>query len=127
MRAKDQSHETHFLKLLKSREHVLRKSLHSLIHGIELVETVSTHDVHDFKDLAGAIHQDNINHFSITRMEDELLQIDEAQKRIESHLYGNCLDCGEQIDLKRLESMPATSFCVNCQTSFELAKKTVLV
>lgn len=44
----------------------------------------------------------------------ELEQIDNALKRIESKTYGVCLDCGEKIGEKRLLALPYAQFCVNC-------------
>lgn len=29
--------------------------------------------------------------------------------------FGNCLDCGDELPLARLEAMPYTEYCVDCQ------------
>ena len=50
---------------------------------------------------------------------EQLTQLEEAQRRLEMGTYGRCEGCGEPIDLKRLELVPFTSYCVNCQRAQE--------
>lgn len=38
-----------------------------------------------------------------------------ALRRLEAGTYGQCLDCGEAIDLRRLVALPATPCCTRCQ------------
>src|SRR5260370_25800751 len=38
-----------------------------------------------------------------------------ALKRIEQGNYGTCLDCEEEISLKRLNAVPWTPLCIACQ------------
>lgn len=38
-----------------------------------------------------------------------------ALARIEEGSYGTCLDCGEEIGLKRLKAVPWTPLCIACQ------------
>lgn len=45
----------------------------------------------------------------------QLAQVDEALARIEAGTYGICLECGVEIPVERLEAMPSTAYCVNCQ------------
>lgn len=44
----------------------------------------------------------------------ELDRIGAALKRIEDGTYGECVACGEDIDLKRLELDPAVPTCIDC-------------
>lgn len=44
----------------------------------------------------------------------ELKRIESALKRIEDGEYGYCVQCDEEIPLKRLEQDPATPNCVDC-------------
>ena len=46
--------------------------------------------------------------------EQELLQINDALKRIDSGDYFSCSDCGVDIPSSRLESLPFSSRCVSC-------------
>ena len=42
-----------------------------------------------------------------------------ALELIESGKYGNCIDCGEVIDITRLKKIPAALRCLDCQTEIE--------
>jgi len=44
----------------------------------------------------------------------ELSQINKALVRIQQGTYGACVVCGKRIDLKRLEAVPHTPFCISC-------------
>jgi len=36
-------------------------------------------------------------------------------ERIEEGSYGTCLNCEEEINTKRLDAVPWTSLCIDCQ------------
>ena len=42
-----------------------------------------------------------------------------ALARIRMGSFGICAECGEDIDLKRLEAHPTTPFCIQCQEDHE--------
>lgn len=44
----------------------------------------------------------------------QLINIESALIRIENSEYGYCLECGEEIDIRRLEFDPANSLCIVC-------------
>ena len=48
-----------------------------------------------------------------------LREVGEALKRIDDGTYGRCIDCGEDIPIKRLEVFPAAKRCVACKARFE--------
>ena len=56
-------------------------------------------------------------------MEDDLRasldEVAEALGRIDSGTYGVCVDCGEAIPEKRLEALPASARCMDCQRKAE--------
>ena len=47
--------------------------------------------------------------------------VDAAIDRIDSGTYGRCIDCGDEIPAERLEILPATPVCVQCQATHERA------
>lgn len=53
-------------------------------------------------------------------LEERLRAINDAQDRLIDGGYGMCLECGEQIDGKRLCANPAASLCVSCQELLEV-------
>ncbi len=49
----------------------------------------------------------------------ELIQVKFALKRIKSGDYGDCAECGDGINKKRLQIMPYTSLCIQCAQKLE--------
>jgi RNA polymerase-binding transcription factor DksA len=50
----------------------------------------------------------------------ELRELNAARARIDAGVYGDCLDCGLDIPLGRLEAYPAAIRCTPCQASAEM-------
>ena len=63
-----------------------------------------------------ALQYTSIESTSIVReqLEDRLNAIEEALGRIEAGSYGQCVECGSEISIERLEAVPSASLCVDC-------------
>jgi len=48
------------------------------------------------------------------RAERQLKMIEAALMRIDNDEYGECMECGEPINPKRLEIDPTTLYCIEC-------------
>jgi len=48
-----------------------------------------------------------------------LLQIEDALRRMDAGSYGRCSNCGGPINPKRLDAVPWTRFCIDCQELVE--------
>ncbi|HLD99111.1 MAG TPA: TraR/DksA family transcriptional regulator [Bdellovibrionota bacterium] len=48
-----------------------------------------------------------------------LKKIDEALRRISNGTFGECEQCGEDIDFRRLEARPTATLCVHCKEDQE--------
>ena len=48
-----------------------------------------------------------------------LKKVNEALKRIEDGSFGLCDECGEDIELRRLEARPTATLCVSCKEEQE--------
>ena len=48
-------------------------------------------------------------------MRDRVTGITEALQRMDDGTYGKCARCGKSIPIARLEIMPFTEYCVECQ------------
>ena len=48
-----------------------------------------------------------------------LKKVDEAMQRIEDGTFGECEECGEDIELRRLEARPTATLCVSCKEEQE--------
>jgi RNA polymerase-binding protein DksA len=46
-----------------------------------------------------------------------------ALERIESGEYGNCVECGEEINFERLEAVPHARLCIDCKSREEIRKR----
>jgi DnaK suppressor protein len=44
----------------------------------------------------------------------EISQIDAALARIDAGTYGVCVECGEEIEARRLEALPHAATCADC-------------
>jgi DnaK suppressor protein len=53
------------------------------------------------------------------RRRQHLLEIDAAIERIRSDEYGDCFECGENINPKRLEADPVATLCITCAQALE--------
>ena len=49
----------------------------------------------------------------------QLSQVRSALERISEGSYGECLQCGNTIGAKRLEAVPWTPYCIECQEKIE--------
>src|ERR1700756_1979349 len=46
-------------------------------------------------------------------------KVEEALRRIEEGTFGECDECGEDIELRRLEARPTATLCVSCKEEQE--------
>lgn len=61
--------------------------------------------------------QADVSH--LARTATALLDIESALARIDDGEYGQCADCDEPIDLRRLQAHPAALRCARCQQRLE--------
>lgn len=79
--------------------------------------------IQDLADKAASAYSKELN-FSLSDAERNLLMlIEEAFNRIREGSYGTCTNCGNVIGEKRLQAVPWTPFCIDCQ---ELQEKGLL-
>jgi DnaK suppressor protein len=79
--------------------------------------------IQDLADKAASAYSKELN-FSLSDAERNLLMmIDEAFIRMRDGSYAVCTNCGNQIGDKRLQAVPWTPFCIDCQ---ELQEKGML-
>jgi DnaK suppressor protein len=79
--------------------------------------------IQDLADKAASAYSKELN-FSLSDGERNLLMaIEEAFNRMRDGSYGTCTNCGNVIGEKRLQAVPWTSFCIDCQ---ELQEKGLL-
>lgn len=52
-----------------------------------------------------------------------LLEVEQAQQRLATGLYGLCIDCDEEISLERLLAQATAIRCAACQTKTESKRR----
>lgn len=109
-------------EVLKIRERLIvnRVELLKLIQASQSVER----DVGDLTfsneiDLASSLEGREMIFQLTSRDRNELKLIDDTLIRISSGTYGECESCEKKISLKRLQIMPLTSMCIECQEAAE--------
>jgi DnaK suppressor protein len=53
------------------------------------------------------------------RRRQHIIGIDAALERIRTGSYGDCLECGELVNPKRLEADPVATLCISCAEAQE--------
>ena len=51
-----------------------------------------------------------------------LIEVEAALKRISEGTFGECLTCGQEINIKRLDALPWVCYCNTCQELIDGAK-----
>lgn len=87
--------------------------------GTAAPEPMGGGEVTDLKDLAAEHEADAVGQAQATHALRELERIARARQRIDDGAYGQCLACGEPIDLRRLQSVPTAELCTDCQRAHE--------
>lgn len=109
-----------FKKLLYAEGEHLLKGIRTI--GADTLESAQGDIAMDLTSFAeaGTDTNDRETALRLAGGESEMLQaVAEALKRIEDGTYGKCLECGEDIPVKRLEAFPAASHCVECKSRLE--------
>lgn len=76
-------------------------------------------DVMDTKDAARKQENLDVRRAEVQRDEAELADVTKALKRIEDGTYGECSDCGQDIDVQRLKARPESTRCIACKEKAE--------
>ena|SRR5437763_10816423 len=105
---------------LRKRLEAARQQLsHEATRKAEEGRDLGLEGAQDPADRAEATYEKEVL-FSQSENETQLLQmVNGALDRMNDGTYGKCLNCGREIELKRLEAVPWAHFCVACQKQKE--------
>jgi DnaK suppressor protein len=108
-------------------EEALRKKQQELFDSYERDKAAGNAQpddgIQDLADKAASAYSKELN-FSLSDGERNVLMlIDEAFVRVKEGTYGVCTNCSNTIGEKRLQAVPWTPFCIDCQ---ELQEKGLL-
>lgn len=106
-----------FKKRLETRQQELRRTVHrTQADGRTADEDTAAADIADRA--ASSYNKEFL--FSQSNNERALLQmVDNALARIREGSFGECIHCGKEINSKRLEAVPWTRHCIDCQEKLE--------
>lgn len=71
-----------------------------------------------------ALDMDQGIDYSLLEMKyEQYKDIADAFRKLQNNTYGQCEECGEEIDIKRLAVNPLARFCISCKTKKEEIEK----
>lgn len=108
--------------LLGKQKEIERRISHEI--GEKIAEDIKTKlgPSLDEGDLSLAEEFRNVDFGILTMYYETLRDIGEALDKLEKDMYGYCEECGEEISGKRLEAMPFTRYCIDCQREYESSR-----
>ncbi len=105
-----------FKKRLEERQSILRRNVTRTAEDGRRADEEATQDIADRA--ASSYNKEFLFHQS--NNERQLLQMVEAAlSRIREGTFGQCISCGRDINPKRLEAVPWTRHCIECQEKLE--------
>lgn len=105
-----------FRKRLEERQQALRKAVSRTEEDGRVADQDTAQDIADRA--ASSYTKEFL--FSQSNNERQLLQmVESALLRIREGSFGECVSCGNEINSKRLEAVPWTRYCIECQEKVE--------
>ena len=104
-------------KLDYFKEKLLEKQI-SLMNMVQRTEGYGREKDQDIQDVADMAVESYTKEFNFGKSSGDrhiLLLIREALDRIEAKSYGTCVNCENAIGPRRLEAVPWTKLCIQCQ------------
>jgi DnaK suppressor protein len=105
-----------FKKRLEERQQTLRKTVS------RTEEDGRTADQDTAQDVADRAASSYTKEFLFSQSNNErqlLAMVETALLRIREGAFGECVACGNEINAKRLEAVPWTRYCIECQEKLE--------
>ncbi len=102
-------------RLMEEKE----KILHDVSAKIRAESNVHKRESGDIYDIASNERERELSLTLGDRERKKLAEIDLALEKIKNKSYGECEECGEPVAEKRLEVLPFTRVCVDCQSRYE--------
>ncbi len=105
-----------FKKRLEERQQALRKAVSRTEEDGRIADQDTAQDIADRA--ASSYTKEFL--FSQSNNDRQLLaMVETALQRIREGEFGECVSCGNEINAKRLEAVPWTRYCIECQEKLE--------
>ena len=92
---------------------------HSTLSAVEQGRKTVAEDAQDTADQAVFSYQKELLFTRGTHDHGQLAMVKGALERLKEGGFGECVQCGTQIGAKRLEALPWTPYCIDCQEKIE--------
>ena len=98
-----------------------RRQIHASEEGMRDGE-LAHYDQHPADQGTETLEQE-LDETTLILLEQDELNVKEAQRLLAEGKYGICIDCGEEIPAARLEAIPEAIRCINDQNRYEAAMR----
>jgi len=92
---------------------------HSMLTAVAQGRETNSDDAQDVADQAVSSYQKELLFSQGTNGHSQIGLIRLALERVHDGSYGECMQCGNAIGSKRLEALPWTPYCIDCQEKIE--------
>lgn len=105
-----------FKKRLEDRQRELRQNVSRTEQDGRAADLDTAQDI---ADRASSSYQKEFLFHQSSSERQTLQMVEAALNRIREGTFGECISCGNEINPKRLEAVPWTRYCIECQEKLE--------
>lgn len=105
-----------FKKRLEDRQRELRQNVSRAEQDGRAADLDTAQDI---ADRASSSYQKEFLFHQSSSERQTLQMVENALSRIREGTFGECISCGNEINPKRLEAVPWTRYCIDCQEKLE--------
>lgn len=105
-----------FEEKLREQQRVLE---HTMLSAVEQGRQSAAEETQDAADLAVLSYQKEMLFSQSTHGHNQLSLVRSALERLSEGNFGDCVQCEKTIGAKRLEALPWTPYCIDCQEKIE--------
>ncbi len=105
-----------FKKRLEEKQRELRQNVSRTEQDGRAADLDTAQDI---ADRASSSYQKEFLFHQSSNERQTLQMVEAALNRIREGTFGECISCGNEINSKRLEAVPWTRYCIECQEKME--------
>src|SRR5438046_650761 len=105
-----------FKKKLEERQQTLRRTVSRTEEDGRVADQDTAQDI---ADRAASSYTKEFLFSQSNNERQHLKMVETALQRIREGTFGECVNCGSEINAKRLEAVPWTRYCIACQEKME--------
>lgn len=106
----------HFQQKLLEQQLQLQQTMSATV---EQGRAIATEETQDIADQAVSSYQRELLFSQGSNGHAQLRLVSRALTRVQQGSFGECTHCGNEIGTKRLEALPWTPYCIECQEKAE--------